>query len=86
MNAGVSSFISFSNSDIVDFDPSDAPNTVVVNPPWEGRLVDADDSWTKLSEFLHSCQSDSTAWVRHLPFFGRETNDRRRFSREERSF
>lgn len=52
LRAKVDHMIDFSYCDVASYRPLYPPNIVVTNPPWEKRLIGAEDSWGKLGKFL----------------------------------
>ena len=62
-SAGVEESITFSESSAAAFAPSDQPNLIVTNPPWDGRLEGGADSWAELRSFLKTQCGGSRAWV-----------------------
>ncbi|KAL3915147.1 MAG: hypothetical protein SGPRY_007357, partial [Prymnesium sp.] len=61
--AGVSSSISFSQSEVAHFVPSEKPHLVVSNPPWDLRLEGGDGAWSDLGGFLKRECGGSVAWL-----------------------
>lgn len=63
--AGVAQFIEFTDTDIADYHPAQTPRTVVVNPPWGGRLDEGSvaEAWKKLGLFLKQRCPGTDAWL-----------------------
>lgn len=59
--AGVHRMISFSCKDIAEYKPSVLPKTLVTNPPWDLRLLEGEESWSKLATFIKKMQRQMSA-------------------------
>ena len=61
--AGVANHISFSDRPAAQLVPSESPNLIITNPPWDVRLEGGEEAWTQLRTFLKEQCADSRAWV-----------------------
>ena len=70
--AGVDHMVAFSCADVADYRPAHPPSLLVTNPPWNRRLLDAENSWRNLAVFLKTMSSgllmetnngNKNAWV-----------------------
>ena len=61
--AGVATSISFSAADAADYQPPDAPQLVLTNPPWDVRLEGGEEAWRSLGQFLRRECGGARAWV-----------------------
>jgi len=61
--AGVVGCIEFSEHSVIDYVPSQTPQLVVSNPPWDLRLAEGGESWQELGSFLKQQCGGATAWL-----------------------
>jgi hypothetical protein len=61
--AGVATSISFSAADAAAYQPPDAPQLVLTNPPWDIRLEGGEEAWRSLGQFLRRECGGARAWV-----------------------
>lgn len=61
--AGVATSISFSAADAAAYQPPDAPQLVLTNPPWDVRLEGGEEAWRSLGQFLRRECGGARAWV-----------------------